>query len=544
MDKFKEGRMTILTLIRLFDEDGKKELKDMLLVDFSIKKWEATDMSDLISQLSSLKSDHEDWFEEYPIQVLIDLNQISSPFFSPSNSSTINNLTFSPPLKDQLEDVKLGENLILDGYDLMLNRDVKVKVSNDDDKLRRECENLKELRRFHEERGKEGDEKYFMEVLRDEVEELVVEEGVMVYGMVMERGVENMNRFLYSKHQWLNDNERVCLGESLVKIVSLVHESGKVWMDCKLSNVVYFPTDYPEWKGIDFEYTLDEGVEIPSDHGCTIAYAPPELVRYLFVEEEEKKGKDYQTLISSKSMDMWSVGVCLLEIVTGEGLGENLELVGGKDGLREFYCLKSDKEIDERIGKMLMRKLREEKYRHLKRLLGELLVVDGEERLKIGEVVDHAFLSRDKGTTTKAMMNRLERELDSRSENKRQFDEMKKRSVEIQATLETIVGQNEEIIDEEGVTQDLVENAQIQQYQSHQQTKQDYNFISDQVIEMMDELEGSKEWMEEDQKERFQNITKMTTRASNVEEMRDCLEFVEGLYEDIPHEIDEEEFLS
>jgi len=63
-----------------------------------------------------------------------------------------------------------------------LNRDVKVKMSDDVDKLRRECDNLKELRRFHEERGKEGDEKYFVEVLRDEVEELVVEEGVIVYG--------------------------------------------------------------------------------------------------------------------------------------------------------------------------------------------------------------------------------------------------------------------------------------------------------------------------------------------------------------------------
>ena len=54
----------------------------------------------------------------------------------------------------------------------MLNRDVKVKISGDVDKLRGECENLKELRRFHEERGKEEDEKYFVEVLRDEVERI------------------------------------------------------------------------------------------------------------------------------------------------------------------------------------------------------------------------------------------------------------------------------------------------------------------------------------------------------------------------------------
>ena len=49
---------------------------------------------------------------------------------------------------------------------------------------------------------------------------------------------------------------------------------------------------------------------------------------------------------------------------------------------------------------------------------------------------------------------------------------------------------------------------------------------------MMDELEGLKEWMEEDQKERFQDINKMIMRASNIEEMRDCLELVEGLYQE------------
>jgi len=36
------------------------------------------DISDLISQLSSLKSDREDWFEEYSISDLIDLDSSSS----------------------------------------------------------------------------------------------------------------------------------------------------------------------------------------------------------------------------------------------------------------------------------------------------------------------------------------------------------------------------------------------------------------------------------------------------------------------------------
>jgi len=39
-------------------------------------------------------------------------------------------LTFSLPLKDQLEDMKLEENLIVDVYDLMLNQDATVKISD------------------------------------------------------------------------------------------------------------------------------------------------------------------------------------------------------------------------------------------------------------------------------------------------------------------------------------------------------------------------------------------------------------------------------
>ena len=103
MDKFKEGRMTILKLIRLFDEDGKKELKSDLKNSYNCDPDEAMDISDIISQLSSLKSDHEDWFEEYPIVDLIDLNQISSLLLYSPDSTTINE-----EVNSEEEDVKDG----------------------------------------------------------------------------------------------------------------------------------------------------------------------------------------------------------------------------------------------------------------------------------------------------------------------------------------------------------------------------------------------------------------------------------------------------
>ena len=72
MDKFKEGRMTILRLIRFFDKKGEDETYEMLIQDYLFPRDEAMEISDLISQLSSLKADYEDWFEEYPLSDLID----------------------------------------------------------------------------------------------------------------------------------------------------------------------------------------------------------------------------------------------------------------------------------------------------------------------------------------------------------------------------------------------------------------------------------------------------------------------------------------
>jgi len=100
-----------------------------------------------------------------------------------------------------------------------------------------------------------------------------------------------------------------------------------VKVDCKLSNVVRFHFSLPEWRGIDFEHSLEIGGEIPSHHGCTVLYAPPELVRWLYGSSSGGR-----RLMSSKSMDMWSVGVCLMEIASGEDLFEHLGL--DEEGLR------------------------------------------------------------------------------------------------------------------------------------------------------------------------------------------------------------------
>jgi len=91
------------------------------------------------------------------------------------------------------------------------------------------------------------------------------------------------------------------------------------------SYIVRFLSSFPEWRGIDFEHSVEVGEEIPSHHGFTVLYAPPELVRWLY-GSSSGGGR----LMSSKSMDMWSVGVCLMEIASGEdffGVKNNKRIV-------------------------------------------------------------------------------------------------------------------------------------------------------------------------------------------------------------------------
>ena len=81
-----EGRMNVLRLIRFFNKKGEGLLFDSMVEDYSIAFDEAMDISDLISQLSSLKSDHEDLFEEFPLSDLINLHnkqQLQSHLLQP-----------------------------------------------------------------------------------------------------------------------------------------------------------------------------------------------------------------------------------------------------------------------------------------------------------------------------------------------------------------------------------------------------------------------------------------------------------------------------
>jgi len=65
----------------------------------------------------------------------------------------------------------------------------------------------------------------------------VLELGEGRYGIVLEKGGVDMERYLKSNYSQIPEVHKLSLAESLVTIVRSIHQSNMVWMDCKLSNV-------------------------------------------------------------------------------------------------------------------------------------------------------------------------------------------------------------------------------------------------------------------------------------------------------------------
>jgi len=115
---FMNRQLTLSKLFKICETLGEEELRDYLR-PYDLKDSNLDELMMRILELSEEKKNDKYW-EEYSIQNMTDLRGLASPISYRKNGSTNNDLTFSPPLKDQLKDMKLGKNLILNGYDLML----------------------------------------------------------------------------------------------------------------------------------------------------------------------------------------------------------------------------------------------------------------------------------------------------------------------------------------------------------------------------------------------------------------------------------------
>ena len=91
------------------------------------------------------------------------------------------------------------------------------------------------------------------------------------------------------------------------------------------------------------------------------------------------------------------MGVCLMEIASGEDLFEHLGL--DEEGLRRWYCDGEEKEIEERMESIIHNSSRGEELRHLRSLMRKFLSLNPSKRISSNDC-EASFLHWGNGTTT------------------------------------------------------------------------------------------------------------------------------------------------
>jgi len=149
-------------------------------------------------------------------------------FTTNNNSHLISSSTFSIflSLEDQIEDGGVfGRCWIVNAHHSNIHQDVIVKISSNLQNLQQEHHNLLRLN------SSSSSSSLVINVYDD-----VLELGGR-YGIVLEKGGVDMERYLKSNYSHISEVHQLFLAESLVTIVRSIHQSNMVWVDCKLSNV-------------------------------------------------------------------------------------------------------------------------------------------------------------------------------------------------------------------------------------------------------------------------------------------------------------------
>ena len=228
----------------------------------------------------------------------------------------------------------------------------------------------------------------------------------------MERGREDMEAYLRDRPSLLPLERRV-LANKLVSLVSFLHSHNKVWMDLKTSNLVHFPDQHPDWRLIDLADVVECGQEMADSQGFTSVYAAPEVVRAL---------RTGQALTAHPRMDVWSLGVCLMEVMSGRPLFSLLGMAG-KEELESLYMQADFEEaVSARMSSMIEQTFKGKQAHSFRKLLSHLLVVRASERtFTVQSALGHSFFTltatttASSGMSTDQLLAAFERMLDERS---------------------------------------------------------------------------------------------------------------------------------
>lgn len=173
------------------------------------------------------------------------------------------------------------------------------------------------------------------------------ENGFPKYCIVMEKGEQNLHEAMHAESLTGNINKVRPILEELARCLDHLHKEGYIHGDFKPKNAVRVTGKKHSWKLIDFDASVRKGAFVGKKFSS--AYVPPEIlfreegkasvfVRASSVFESRQVPASWSCLEAHESFDVWSFGVVMFLLFTGESLTKGGDAVRDnldESGLRE-----------------------------------------------------------------------------------------------------------------------------------------------------------------------------------------------------------------
>eukprot|EP01036_Dinobryon_divergens_P024535 gene24535-32997_t len=201
--------------------------------------------------------------------------------------------------------------------------------------------------------------------------------------MVMEKGIITLQDHIANHRERLSFGDFVQIIYSLVDMVKEAHDNKFVLMDIKGANVMQFETDVGlfTWKGIDLDSCLPVGTPLSKSDPImtTVHFMAPELL----------SRDQHSDLTAMLSMDIWSLGVLVFDVLVNQQQQTFWHLLGihCEEGIIEE--IKSGQFTQEKVDQLIDKYFPDTSYRTF---LQRMLNIDPLKRSTVDELRNAALL--------------------------------------------------------------------------------------------------------------------------------------------------------
>ena len=195
-----------------------------------------------------------------------------------------------------------------------------------------------------------SDVKFFPTLAEEEVFEEIVKGGEILHGIpLMGERACSMHEYLDQVGGNLEILEKTVLAKNLLQVVNQVHRSHLSLLNLSFTTISRFPTAFPEWKVTGFEYCTPVGEEIPrrfEGEEVSALFCAPEIVKF------QRGHGESNSLPASTSMDMWSVGICTLQLLGDIKLYSGMGHFTSNDA-REYLISTPQDQVQEDVDRIV-----------------------------------------------------------------------------------------------------------------------------------------------------------------------------------------------